>query len=306
MLNTDKSNLINTNSPRDSYVFADGDYVIKTPVATNPAHIKVWLGRQKHARDVTDKILSTQRKNNYFIPKTIEISEQPDVYAREERVIGNPLTAEAFSKLSDTQKEMIYSALAQFIYDMNQSAPVFDITYQLQFKNNNDLSLFDVLKALKKVLTDKEVKIVNNTFELLKNNITKTPSLVFFHGDFNENNVFFDTKTNTLSIIDFTEARYESAYYMFNSDLSRLPWLDISKLIKTYNNLQKENIIRTNQDKNILDLFNLLRTVQTTGTSLLNKPQSAAIYKKILSETIVNMEKLYQNTVLTNTSDYSR
>ena len=306
MLKTDKTNLINTNSPRDSYVFADGNYVIKTPVATDPAHIKVWIERQKHARDVTDKILSTQRKNNYFIPKTVEISEKPDVHAREERVIGQPLTKENFSELSDTQKEIVYAGLAQFIYDMNQSAPVFDITYQLQFKNNDNLSLFDVLKSLKKVLTDKEIKIINNSFELLKSNIAKTPSLVFFHGDFNENNIFFDTKTNTVSIIDFTEARYESAYYMFNSDLSRLSWLDISKLTKTYNGLQKENIIRTNQDKNVLDLFNLLRTVQTTGTSLLNKPQNTAIYKRILSETIINLEKQYQRIVLTNTTDYSR
>lgn len=306
MLKTDKTNLINTNSPRDSYVFADGNYVIKTPVATDPAHIKVWIERQKHARDVTDKILSTQRKNNYFIPKTVEISEKPDVHAREERVIGQPLTKENFSELSDTQKEIVYAGLAQFIYDMNQSAPVFDITYQLQFKNNDNLSLFDVLKSLKSVLTDKEIKIINNSFELLKSNIAKTPSLVFFHGDFNENNIFFDTKTNTVSIIDFTEARYESAYYMFNSDLSRLSWLDISKLTKTYNGLQKENIIRTNQDKNVLDLFNLLRTVQTTGTSLLNKPQNTAIYKRILSETIINLEKQYQRIVLTNTTDYSR
>ena len=306
MLKTDKTNLINTNSPRDSYVFADGNYVIKTPVATDPAHIKVWIERQKHARDVTDKILSTQRKNNYFIPKTVEISEKPDVHAREERVIGQPLTKENFSELSDTQKEIVYAGLAQFIYDMNQSAPVFDITYQLQFKNNDNLSLFDVLKSLKSVLTDKEIKIINNSFELLKCNIAKTPSLVFFHGDFNENNIFFDTKTNTVSIIDFTEARYESAYYMFNSDLSRLSWLDISKLTKTYNGLQKENIIRTNQDKNVLDLFNLLRTVQTTGTSLLNKPQNTAIYKRILSETITNLEKQYQRIVLTSTTDYSR
>jgi hypothetical protein len=306
MLKTDKSNLINTNSPRDSYVFSDGNYVIKKPVATNPAHIKVWLERQKHARDTVEKILSNRTSTSYFIPKIVEISEGPDIFVREERVAGQPLTKEMFSKLSDKQQETVYIALAQFISDMNQSSPVFDITKQLQFKNNDVLSLPDILKSLKSILTNAEITIINNAFDLLKNNVAKTPSFVFFHGDINENNIFFDTNTNTVSIIDFTEARYESAHYMFNSDLSRLPWLDIPKLIEIYNGLPKKNIVRTNQDKNTIDLFNALRTIQTTGNSLLNKPQNAVIFKKILSETIANLEKIYQRTALINTPTHSR
>ena len=50
MTEIDKSILINTNIPRDSRVYRDGDYVVKMPVATNSAHVKVWFERQKHAK----------------------------------------------------------------------------------------------------------------------------------------------------------------------------------------------------------------------------------------------------------------
>ena len=289
MTETNRLKLINTNSPRDSRVFADGDFVVKNPVATNVAHINVWIERQTHAKDVIDNLLNskTDAKTNYFIPKIVEISKDPVTCVREERVPGKPITKEYFDTLSPIQQETIYKSLAEFASDMNQSSPILNITEQLG-------NIESIIEFLKSVLDKQELELIKHAYDLLKSNVAKTPSLVFFHGDMNENNIFFDETTNTVSVIDFTEARYESADYMFNSDLSRLPWLDIKRLIDKYNSLPKKNPVRVNQDKDMIDLFNALRTVQRTGESMLARPQNTAIFTKILKENIVNMEKVYQ------------
>ena len=260
MTETNRLNLINTNSPRDSRVFADGDYVIKNPVATNSTHVKVWIERQTHAKEVIYSLLNgmARGKTTYFIPKIVEISGIPSPHIREERVSGKPITKAYFDTLSPIQQEAIYNAFAEFMSDMNQNSPVLNITEQL----NN---LESIIESLKSVLDKNEIESVKRAYSLLKSNIAKTPSLVFFHGDMNENNIFFDETTNKVSIIDFTEARYESADYMFNSDVSRLPWLDIKRLVDKYNSLSKKNPVRINQDKNMIDLFNALRTIQRTG-----------------------------------------
>ena len=310
MTEINKTNLVNTNSPRDSRVYADGEYVVKMPVDTNPALVKVWAERQKHAKNTVDRILEKQEDHSYFVPKTIEISIQDKPYVREERVSGHPLTMEYFSGLSPAQKEIIYKALAQFTSDMNQTLPTLDILSQLQSQNGKDLSFFDVLKTLKPVLTDKEISIIDNACGLLEEYPERTPSFVFFHGDMNENNIFFDEETNRVSVIDFTEARYESAYYMFNSDLSRLPWLDVKKLIEIYNKIPKKQPVRTSQDKYMIDVFNCLRTIQSTGNSLLKNPKNAEIYKRILKETITALQKAYivalNNINISKTAGYTR
>lgn len=311
MTEINRSNLINTNSPRDSRVFADGDYVIKNPVATNTAHIKVWIERQTHAKNVIDSLLNGESngKTIYFIPKIVEISATPVPHIREERASGKPITKEYFDSLSPIQQDTIYNALAEFISDMNQNSPILNITEQFTNKATG-MSLDMILKSLKSVLDKKELESVNSAYELLKSNIAKTPSFVFFHGDMNENNIFFDETNNKVSIIDFTEARYESADYMFYSDLSRLPWLDMKRLIDKYNSLPKKNPVRINQDKDIIDLFNGLRTIQRTGESMLARPQTAAIFTKILKENIANMVKTYQRILtahsLTNSGMNSR
>ncbi|MBR5904186.1 MAG: phosphotransferase [Alphaproteobacteria bacterium] len=293
MSNIEKSDLINTNSPRDSRVYADGKYVIKAPVATNPVHIKVWLERQKHAKFVVDSIIEKNGNAEYFIPKIIEISEQP--FIKEERVSGQPITSEYFAGLSSQQKDIIYNSLAKFISDMNQNLPVLDITSQLYSNDTQDISFFDVLESLKSVLSQKEISIINQSYELLEKYKDQTPSFVFFHGDMNENNIFFDDKTNKVSIIDFTEARYESAYYMFNSDLSRLPWLDLNKIIDIYNKNPKEQPVKTGQNKAVIEIFNGLRTIQRTGNSLMKNSKTANIYLIILKETIRALEKSCQS-----------
>lgn len=296
------NNQINTNKPRDSRVFADGEYVIKYPVTTNPSHIMEWLNRQQHARDVVDKLLTyINGKNYYFVPKIVEISNQPNVHIREEHVKGKPITKDFFNNLSTTQQNIIYNALAIFISDMNQHLPVLGIINQFESTNSGEKDFLTLVKSIKSFISNKDFKLINDAYELLKNNPEKTPSRVFFHGDINENNIFFDTTTNTVSFIDFTEARYENADYMFNHDLSRLPWLNVNKLIEMYEKIPKQTPVIVKTDKNMMNVFTYLRTIQSTCDSLLKQPKTVEIYKRILQENIKMLESAYKRAVTTPT-----
>ena len=288
------NNQINTNKPRDSLVFADGDYVIKYPTATNPAHVGEWVKRQQHARDVVNGLLSYNgNRKLYFIPKIVEISDKTNAYIREERVYGKPITQDLFFSLNQTQQDIIYNTLAIFISDMNQHMPVLDITSQFQMANGKDF--IRLLTSVRDFISDEDFTLINNAYELLKLHSNKMPSRVFFHGDMNENNIFFDITTNTVSFIDFTEARYENADYMFFSDLSRLQWLDTNKLIERYKNTTKQRQITIIPDKGIVNIFNCLRTIQSTCNSIINQPKMASIYNKILHENIQKLETAYNS-----------
>ena len=120
-------------------------------------------------------------------------------------------------------------------------------------------------------------------------------SRVFFHGDMNENNMFYDTERDVVSFLDFAESKYENAEYMFDHDLIKLPWLDKDKLISKYTKTDKS--IKIKSDKNMLDLFNALRAIQWTGESLILQPKQAHIYKIIFKEKINDLERAYKKCV---------
>jgi len=107
-------------------------------------------------------------------------------------------------------------------------------------------------------------------------------------------------KSNTVSFIDFAEAKYESAEYMFDHDLVKLPWLDTDKLIKKYIDINKPCEIRIKSDKNMLVLFNALRAIQWTGESLIQQksnPNMVNVYKNILIGNIADLENAYNNCI---------
>lgn len=292
---------INTNVPRESAVFADGDFVIKKPTATNAMHIKAWLDKQKDARRVVDKVFQNAKYvKKYFIPKITEVSETDTPYVREERVVGEPVNNKLFAKLTPVQQENIYDALVMFMYDMNHAYPVLNLADKLKQPDDTGYNFDMILKSLEKHITKQESEKINLVYKFLDSHSDMLESYVFFHGDMNENNMFFDAKRNMVSFIDFAESTYESAEYMFNHDLIKLPWLDRDKLIKKYIEINKPYEIRIKSDNNMLALFNALRAIQWTGESLIQQtsnPNMVNVYKKILSGNINDLEKVYNNCI---------
>ena len=281
---------INTNNPRESRVVSDGDYVIKTPVSTNKSHIAEWLRKQRYANMVVGNLLAYKDKvGGYFIPKIINISDDENPSVREERVLGNPITAEYFAKLSPEQQESIYKNFSNFLHDINYCNPVHDLDYQL-----GD-GFADIIEKIKPYLPTADITKITRAHELFKSHQEVTASLVFSHGDMNENNIFYDKDTDTLSIIDFAEAKYENADYMFNHDISKLPWLDINKLIQEYAKISPN--IRIKNNPYMLKLFNDLRAIQWTGESLISQPQNSKIYTMMLQENMTQLDKDYMSVI---------
>ncbi|MBO7508937.1 MAG: phosphotransferase, partial [Alphaproteobacteria bacterium] len=262
------SHQINTNNPRESRVVSDGNYVIKTPVSTNQSYVAEWLRKQRHANMVVGNLLAYKDKmGGYFIPKVINISDGNTPSVREERALGSPITTEFFVDLSSEQQESIYKKFSNFLHDINYCNPIHDLDYQLGG------TFVEVIEKIKSYLPTEANKTVAQVYELFKSHQEMTASLVFSHGDMNPNNIFYDKDTDTLSVIDFAEAKYESADYMFDHDIAKLPWLDINKLIQKYAQISPD--IRITSNPNMLKLFNNLRSIQWTGESLISQPQNS-------------------------------
>ena len=290
------NDFINTNTPRESNVFADGEYVIKKPTATNKEHIKVWVDKQKDAKRVLDNLLQKSfSTGKYFVPKIIEIVDADMPYVREERVVGEPVTKDFFEKLTPEQQNDLYTALAIFISDMNNSQEILSFADALNHKDSKGYSMDMVLKLIKPFLSDEDVIKMNHIYKFFMSHSNMMESYVFFHGDMNENNMFYDAGRNIVSFLDFAESKYENVEYMFDHDLIKLPWLDKEKLISKYTKINP--MIRIKSDKNMLALFNALRAIQSTGESLIQQPGQANIYKIILKGKINDLERVYNDCI---------
>lgn len=288
---------INTNKPRDSVVVADGNRggVVKMPTATRPEYIKVWLQKQRHA-NITVKFLqgNPDRLGGYFIPKITEINNSDKTpYIREQRAVGRALTKEYFDSLSLDVQDKIYKSLANFVYDMNHCRPVLTMQQQLSGANGQGLTFDDVMNQISSSLTGDEIAQINNAYNFFLSHSDMTASLVFFHGDMNENNIFYDAATDTLSILDFAEATYESIEYVFNHDLTRLPWLDSKKLLKYYKGLLKQNDVRTESNPAMIRLFNALRDLRRTGESMIAYSDNKKSFENILHENVKQITNAY-------------
>jgi len=308
MIDTKDAKYINTNKPRESIVIndTDGDGVVKMPTTTRPEYIKVWLQKQRHA-NITVKFLlaNPNRLGGYFIPKITEINpsmENPHV--REQRAPGGALTKDVFDSLSIENQDKIYKSLANFVYDMNHCRPILTMQQQLAQINEDGLTFDDVVNHISGYLDKNEIAQINNAYKFFQSHPEMTSSFVFFHGDMNENNMFYDAATGTVSFLDFAEANYKSIEYIFNHDLIKLPWLDTNKLLKYYKTLLKQNDVRTESNPAMITLFNALRDVRRTGESMIAYPNKSNAFVNILHQNIKQITNAY-GAVIANTHQNS-
>ena len=275
MQNSTNLQLINTNSPRETLVYLskNGKTVVKVPVPNNnKQRLQTWLGKQKIAKSVSDGVLKFNNPN-YKIPRVLKVYDD-DFIVEEESIIGTPLKTSFVETLKPEELNIIYTGFANFINDINQSRPVLK---QKDFfdavSGEKDMSLKEVLSNLQEYISAEELNIVyqaKNWFDVASD---EDASVVFSHGDMNENNIFFDRETKTLSIIDFADAKYQNADYMFNVDLARLGWLDIERLIKEYENLPKKQKVSTKSSQYVKDMRTALYNFKSSAIEFLKNPK---------------------------------
>lgn len=297
MLKLESLQLLNTNAPRETLAYLDKDAVYKKPVSgKDPLNIKTWLEKQKLTRQVSDGILSFNN-SAYKIPRVLEISDK-EVFVKEERMIGTPLKTSFVETLTPKDLDIIYKALANFTNDINQSRPVltqkdtFDMSTSVEHMGATKID--EILNKLKKYIPEKELQIVREAKECFDVASDKDASVVFAHGDMNEHNIFFDKKTKTVSIIDFAEAKYQNADYMFGVDYARLGWLDIDRLIAEYEKLPKKQNVNVRTSSNVKSMRNALYNFKSAAAEFLHKPNIATkIRIGIIQQDIEKIKKIY-------------
>ncbi len=275
MQNLTNLQLINTNAPRETLVYLskDGKKVIKAPVSNNnKQRLQTWLGKQKIAKSVSDGVLKFNN-STYKIPRTLKIYDE-DFIVEEERVVGTPLKTSFVESLEPKELDIIYKSFANFLNDINQSRPVLK---QKDFfdavSGEKDMTLGEVLLKLQEHIPSEELTIVRQAKDWFDVTSDNDASVVFSHGDMNENNIFFNKETKTLSVIDFADSKYQNADYMFNVDLARLGWLDIDRLIKEYEKLPKKQNVNIKSSQNVKDMRTALYNFKSSAIEFLKNPK---------------------------------
>lgn len=303
MSKLDNLQQINTNSPRETLVYEADGLVVKRP--TNRIVPGDWLAKQRHAQNVMGALKSVANPA-YFVPQMLEISADK-MFAIETRAYGHPISSAYFYKLSRDDQDRIYNAIAHLMNDINQSRPV--LTQSQMFDNDNDatgnMPFKDVIEKMKQYIPADDLKIVTAAKEWFDAVAPNDASVVFSHGDMNENNIFYDPQRRVVSIIDFADARYENIHYMFECDFGKLGWLDLDRIRREYMALPRSQPVIIKSDKTISDMRILLQNFKWAAIDFLKKPTSATkIRLKMLGEDIAKIQNLYTN--VRNTQQFNR
>ena len=298
---------LNRIKPRESVAELIGDVVFKTPTDTNKMRIANWMAKQQHARTVQD-FLNTKKNTAYFVPRIIEIDKSLSQVA-ETYATGATLNSTFFDTLTSKDHDIIYNGIAHFINDIAEFRPVLN---QQDFLVQNEpdfpadtTQLEAKLAQQKDILSPAETQDILRAYNLFVNNQTGAASVVFSHGDINENNVLYDPEKQQLSIIDLADSKYENVSEMFNRNYARLGWLDIDRLIATFNKLPHKTPINTTENAGVTQIRQALKNVIWSLKNIKNDKAYAARVQVFKDET-KRLQKVLQNiscntTLLQNT-----
>ncbi len=295
MSKLDNLQQLNTNTPRETIALETNGLVIKRPVAGRMP-TKTWLGKQRHAKHVTDGLLKSNN-DAYFVPQILEISEK-EAFVIEQRAYGNPIPSSYFDTLSPSDHDIIYNALAHFINDMNQMRPVLTQAENFDAATSGDdedgMTMATVMKKLSAYIPEEELRTVSVAKKWFDKASANDASVVFSHGDMNEHNIFYDPDRRIVSFIDFADAKYENAHYMFERNFGRLGWLDLDRLRAEYLALPRSQPVIIDSTPDVEKMRGLLQNFIWSATEFLHKPQVAQKVRiQIIKESIEKIKNLY-------------
>lgn len=233
---------------RETYVTYYNDFVLKHPLPKMDDDAQIaWLLKQHKTKDAIDAIYNIGNPA-YNIPRMHFINDD-EFQVLEERAPGKPLSRDLYRTLTRRQQYEIIHSLASFLVDMNESRPIQEpqlhkICTELKF----DWLINFINKKMPKWFTKNEVRQLTRICdEIATFEYTTRPA--WSHRDLNHGNVYYDSKTSTLSFIDFAEAGYQFIYRDIFASLQ--VELDICKKVyETYNTLHNKSLYTIPSPKN--------------------------------------------------------
>lgn len=177
-----------------------GDIAEKTHKTTgNFAYTSdVWMTKVKNARDVADRIRALNNPA-YDVPKThISHGKVYETFA-----IGTKMR-DLSCEYIEQNKDWIYLAIAHFMNDMSELAP---ITHRNNSEVNhvNPKRLDELLKKLEPHLSPDDRDFIRKVHKYVRD-LPENSMMVFAHNDLHPDNIIIDTESKRVSIIDFEMA----------------------------------------------------------------------------------------------------
>ncbi|MBO4480384.1 MAG: phosphotransferase [Alphaproteobacteria bacterium] len=202
----------NLNHGRETYAVDYGEkFVLKRPLPVfNDEQKQKWLEKQHKTKECIDAIRSVNH-TVYNVPN-MEFINDDEYQILEERAQGQKLTRDLYLTLSTRQQHEIINSIGTFLVDMNELKEAYPeknhkITSEFKF----DSLMNFVNNRMNKWFKKNEILQMKRFCEQI-DSFTYDTYMAWSHGDLNSGNVYYDTKTSTLSFIDFAEAGYHLIY----------------------------------------------------------------------------------------------
>lgn len=175
-------------------------------------------------------------------------------------ILGTPL-AEKMDTLSEKEVEKISNQIAKFMYELHNISYDNDSIFTI---DNIGLNLNDFITELLDVHVSSQDKVFwqTNNFKMPASNYC------LVHGDLNSSNILLDENNDIAAIIDFGFGGYGNKYFDISRIIGRCPHNFKSKIIESYEQLEKSaiDIDKLNNNINIWSnidqsYINYMRTI---------------------------------------------
>ncbi|MDR0967778.1 MAG: hypothetical protein LBL75_03035 [Rickettsiales bacterium] len=273
----DNTKVLNKETPRETIVYADGnDFVIKKPNTDNSVIKYQWVDAQKRAINITNNLNSPYylvphgeillKNGDRFIEKE-NMDNVNNVFVKEQRMYGEPVTKEFYNTLDEKDKQIIARGIAHLLVDQSKQKKI--KTAQLDSKIPDVARLDDDrIRKIKMFIPEQTLDKVLNIQKWLIDNY-KGPSEIFWQGDLAPKNVFYNKKTQKVSIIDFANSIYEpvdSIFYRYS------PFPRIERIEKEYRILTKNDGIIYDENQKYLEMRDKIKEFYIVLSEYADRP----------------------------------
>lgn len=225
-----------------------GADVIMMPLSKLPDAQAKWLQGQKDAAKITD-VLRKKNSKSYILAEIVKINEAAPIFVQAEFLedTDKRVTNEFYNTLSEDDRRIISSGIANLINDMNQMKPVKNMEMKVKLPPNISKSKIDK---------------INEILKWLKSHSKYEDSFVFSHTDLNSDNILYNPKTKQLSVLDFTDAEYMPVSQIFRMLEYTMPFVS-DKVFDIYKSLSRVQPIQFSGRTTYYKIFNKLQNIKT-------------------------------------------
>jgi aminoglycoside phosphotransferase (APT) family kinase protein len=223
-------------------------------------HVIIVLDEKIIFRFPKDKKYKDEFQNEiqllHYLKKKIKVGMPEYKYISKDKSIagydmvrGRELTASRFRKLTASEKDTVAKQLAEFISALHATPKSIMLKYNVGNENQEKIYK-ELVRNAKKLLfprlRKKDVQLIEDYFNELKDALGHNYSNALVHNDLTGEHIFWDDKSKQINIIDFSDRAFGDPAIDF-SGLLEYGKKFAEKVLKLYSGKKDSQLMRRSQ-----------------------------------------------------------